>query len=268
MSICTLSEFLQKHEAAILANDTKYNLACGILQTARENPERAIFWSLGEGESFALQTPPNFVILGELTEEQARNLFLDLRGRDFRGCLGPSSSAEKFKKVLESFGVPMIVNMEQRIYELRERPKPKEVDGFGREFRTEDLGHFHKWFANFVRESLPGQNEPTIEEVLEITEKKKIFFWSNGMRLVAMAARTRETPTGSNISYVYTPREERGKGYAQAVTAYACEHAFREGKKKVFLYTDLANPISNHLYEKLGFRFAFASTSFQKTLKK
>jgi RimJ/RimL family protein N-acetyltransferase len=268
MSICTISEFLQKHEAAILANDTKYNLACGILQTARESPEKAIFWSLGAGESFALQTPPNFVVLGELNEAQAQELFLELRGRDFRGCLGPTDSAQKFKKVLESFGVPMEVNMEQRIYELTEQPRRKEVDGFGREFRPEDLGLFHKWFTNFVRESLPGQAEPTIEEVLEISEKRKIFFWNNGLRLVAMAARTRETPMGSNISYVYTPREERGRGYAQAITAFASEHAFRAGKKKVFLYTDLANPISNHLYEKLGFRFAFSSTSYQKVSKK
>lgn len=268
MAIVSRDEFLKKHEKCILQNDTKYNLAYAILNEEKKSLQNTLYWTLGENEAFAVQTPPNFLVLGELDSPQAKQLFLDLGGRDFRGCLGPSASAKAFKDTLESFGVAMELNMEQGIYELKAQPRKKEVDGFASEFRTEDLGVFFRWFSAFVKESLPGNLEPKMEEVLEITQKKKIFFWRNGSRIVSMAARTRETPKGSNISYVYTPPEERGKGYAQAITAFACEHAFREGKEKVFLYTDLSNPTSNHLYENLGFRFLFSSTSYQKRGKK
>jgi uncharacterized protein len=268
MALCEFKDFLDVHEASIFANDTKYNLAIGILEIGKSHPEKLRLWSLGLGEAFAIQTPPNFIVLGELNESQARNLFLLLRGLEFKGCLGPRDSAIHLKTVLESFGVPMELNMEQRIYELNEQPRKREVDGFAKDFHIDDLPLFYRWYTSFIRESLPNQIEPSMEEVLEITERKKVFFWKKDQRLVSMAARTRETPNGSNISYVYTPPEERGRGFAQAITAHACEHAFREGKKKVFLYTDLSNPISNHLYERLGFRFAFASSSYQKVAKK
>lgn len=268
MPLLSRSDFLKKHESCILQNETKYNLAYAILQGEEHSHQKPLFWSLGEGEAFAVQTPPNFVVLGELDSQQAKQLFLELGGRDFRGCLGPSASARCFQETLESFGIAMELNMEQGIYELRSQPKKKEVDGFATEFRIEDLGLFFRWFSAFVKESLPGTVEPKMEDVLEITQKKKIFFWKNGSKVVSMAARTRETPKGSNISYVYTPPEERGRGYAQAITAFACEHAFRDGKEKVFLYTDLSNPTSNHLYENLGFRFLFSSSSYQKRGKK
>jgi predicted GNAT family acetyltransferase len=268
MALCELNDFLKIHENSLLANDTKYNLALGILDQGRSNPSKMKLWSFGSEEAFALQTPPHFIVLGELNESQAKNLFLLLRGQDFRGCMGPRDSATRFKAVLESFGVPMQLSMEQRIYELKTQPCKREVDGYAKEFQIEDLPLFYRWYTSFIRESLPYQVQPNMEEVLKITETKKIFFWKKDQRLVSMAARTRETPSGSNISYVFTPPEERGRGFAQAITAHACEHAFREGKKKVFLYADLSNPISNHLYERLGFLFAFASSSYQKVAKK
>jgi predicted GNAT family acetyltransferase len=56
------------------------------------------------------------------------------------------------------------------------------------------------------------------------------------------------------VGSVYTPSELRGRGYAGAVTATVSQAARDAGAAEVLLYTDLANPTSNALYQRLGYR--------------
>lgn len=58
----------------------------------------------------------------------------------------------------------------------------------------------------------------------------------------------------SRIGPVYTPTDQRGRGYASAVTAAASAHALAQGAAEVLLYTDLANPTSNSIYQQIGYR--------------
>ncbi len=69
----------------------------------------------------------------------------------------------------------------------------------------------------------------------------------------------------SRIGPVYTPPESRGHGFGAAVTAEAVRHAQRDGARDVVLFADVANPVSNRIYRRLGFvpvaesvQFAFA----------
>jgi predicted GNAT family acetyltransferase len=65
----------------------------------------------------------------------------------------------------------------------------------------------------------------------------------------AAGARRRGLPIGP----VYTPRNHRGRGYGSAVTAAAAALAHRDGTPDVVLFTDLANPVSNAIYRRIGF---------------
>jgi predicted GNAT family acetyltransferase len=53
---------------------------------------------------------------------------------------------------------------------------------------------------------------------------------------------------------VYTPPQLRARGFGGAVTVAATRLALERGAEKVVLFTDLANPTSNALYQKLGYR--------------
>ena len=55
------------------------------------------------------------------------------------------------------------------------------------------------------------------------------------------------------IGFVYTPKEERGKGYASACVAAASEKALETGYKFCCLFTDLGNPTSNSIYQRIGY---------------
>jgi predicted GNAT family acetyltransferase len=57
----------------------------------------------------------------------------------------------------------------------------------------------------------------------------------------------------SRIGPVYTPPEHRGHGFASSVTAAASRDILDAGDIAC-LYTDLANPTSNRIYQALGYR--------------
>jgi predicted GNAT family acetyltransferase len=58
----------------------------------------------------------------------------------------------------------------------------------------------------------------------------------------------------SRIGPVYTPMELRGRGYGRAVTASSAQWALDRGAEHVVLFTDLANQVSNFIYQRIGFR--------------
>jgi predicted GNAT family acetyltransferase len=58
----------------------------------------------------------------------------------------------------------------------------------------------------------------------------------------------------TRVGPVYTPPESRGHGYGSAVTAAASAWAHDAGAREVVLFTDLANPVSNAIYPRIGYR--------------
>jgi predicted GNAT family acetyltransferase len=69
-----------------------------------------------------------------------------------------------------------------------------------------------------------------------------------------MAGRSRAAAGMARILNVYTPPDRRGQGFGGAATVAATRAALDEGVQDVVLFTDQANPTSNGLYQRLGFR--------------
>jgi len=70
---------------------------------------------------------------------------------------------------------------------------------------------------------------------------------------VSMAGASGQTPSGIRINWVYTPNHLRGRGYASAIVATLSQKLLEEGRQFCFLYTDLANPTSNSIYQRIGY---------------
>jgi predicted GNAT family acetyltransferase len=62
------------------------------------------------------------------------------------------------------------------------------------------------------------------------------------------------TPNGARIGPIYTPPELRRRGYASALTADLTQMLLYRGSRFCFLFTDLANPTSNSIYQQIGYR--------------
>jgi predicted GNAT family acetyltransferase len=70
------------------------------------------------------------------------------------------------------------------------------------------------------------------------------------------------TPSGVRIGPVYTPPDLRGRGYASALTAELSAELLAGGRDYCFLYTDLANPTSNRIYQAIGYEFVCESAEY------
>ena len=72
-------------------------------------------------------------------------------------------------------------------------------------------------------------------------------------QIVSLAAFGNPTPNGIRIGPVYTPPEYRRRGYASALVAELSERLLAK-RRFCFLFTDLANPTANRIYEQIGYR--------------
>jgi uncharacterized protein len=87
-----------------------------------------------------------------------------------------------------------------------------------------------------------------------VLERGHRVLWEHDGAAVAMAGFQGKTPSGVRISWVYTPPQLRGRGYASALVAALSQQLLASGNRWCFLYTDLANPTSNGIYQRLGYQ--------------
>ena len=80
---------------------------------------------------------------------------------------------------------------------------------------------------------------------LSVTQESGRFRW--------LAIRC-PTTSGIWIGPVYTPPAERNKGYATSLVARMSQQALDGGRKFCALFTDLSNPTSNAIYQRIGYR--------------
>lgn len=58
----------------------------------------------------------------------------------------------------------------------------------------------------------------------------------------------------TRVSAVYTPAQHRGRGYASTNVAALSQRTLDAGVEACMPYTDLANPVSNKIYQRIGYR--------------
>ena len=116
-----------------------------------------------------------------------------------------------------------------------------------------------EWYANFHRDGLGDDPDPSRvkKQVLRYMNAEKLYrglmIWDLDGKPVSMAGYSGPTPNGIRIGAVYTPPDLRRKGYASACTAGLSQHLLDLGFQFCFLFTDLLNPTSNHIYQQIGF---------------
>ncbi|MFF3732043.1 GNAT family N-acetyltransferase [Streptomyces sp. NPDC002476] len=88
----------------------------------------------------------------------------------------------------------------------------------------------------------------------ERTASGGLTLWEDGGVPVSMAGVSPRIAGMVRIAAVCTPPEHGRRGYASAVTARASRAARKAGAAEVLLFTDLANPTSNGVYRRIGYR--------------
>lgn len=210
----------------------------------------------------AIMTPPHNITLyatDNIINPEAINCLIDgLKDREIPGVTTEKNLAEYFaKEYALRKGITCNTTMSQRIYELTAvNPDIQKVDTV-RLLNEKDIHFFPYWAEAFYAAGSYGQTEMSIPQeadpyLYRIASKKIYILEDNGIP-VSMAGYTREMQTAIGVAFVYTPPYERGKGYATSIVAQISQLALDKGFTKCVLYTDLANPISNSIYQKIGY---------------
>jgi predicted GNAT family acetyltransferase len=95
---------------------------------------------------------------------------------------------------------------------------------------------------------------PDAGTMLPRIEQGRVWLWEDGNGAPVHLTATNPPAYGVvRIGPVYTPREQRGHGYARAAVAEVSQRLLDDGHR-VCLFTDQDNPTSNRVYAAIGYR--------------
>lgn len=215
------------------------------------------------------RTPPLPPFLGPLPARAATELVGVLRADSLvavTGVRGTAETAAAFARAWTGRDGGWTAAKEMRLYRLGEpTPQLPAPRGRVRPAAADDVPLVARWLSAFAAEvGEPRRTEPRAAAEQRVAEGR-LFLWDVEGSPVSMAGVSPLVAGQIRIAPVYTPAGLRGRGYAGAVTAAAGEAALRAGAQQVVLFADLANPTSNALYQRLGYRPVadFASLSFE-----
>ncbi|WIM97084.1 GNAT family N-acetyltransferase [Actinoplanes oblitus] len=209
------------------------------------------WWTTPSGATggVLLQTPPHPVLFSSLPAEAVPAAAVALADREVSAVNMAAADIAAF-----AGSRPYAVGMRTRLFRLAALTPPDPApSGFARPATVADRDLLIAWVADFA--TFIGEPRDDVAEVVDDhLSYSGITLWIDGGEPVAMAIRSRPQAGMSRILRVWTPPESRRRGYAGAVTTAATRAALDDGVSEVVLYTDLANPTSNALYQRLGYR--------------
>lgn len=207
----------------------------------------------------AIMTPPWNLVLSCMDDPGALSaLAVDLRaaGIAVPGTVGPVDVAKRFADLwCRPPGLTSRRAVAERIYRLERVVPPVGVAGRARVATLADRDLLVGWVDAFLGEALDRRSPDEAAVLVDRsfrTGTRTWYLWVDGGP-VSVAASSGPTPNGIRIGPVYTPPELRRRGYASAVTAAASQAELDNGRRFIFLFTDLSNPISNRIYQAIGY---------------
>lgn len=148
------------------------------------------------------------------------------------------------------------ITVEERLYRLATLRPPAAVPGAHRTASDNDRGVLVDWVESFFCEAFGHPRDNVAGEKFVDSAKDKgdqFILWGVDAAPVSMAMLRAPAAGVSRIGPVFTPSDRRGQGFGSAVTAATAELALRRGVADVVLFADLANPVSNAIYQRIGF---------------
>ncbi len=207
-------------------------------------------------------TPPRNLVLSRVADDRAVPFLVNqLQQQDVEipGVIGPEPHAGHLAAAWKaSTGQQAQHTMRQRVFQADAVRVPTSVAGSARAATPADRPLLLDWVGRFVAESMPPDVRAVVDAETMVDsrfgEGAGWLLWLNAAgEPVSLAGFGSPTPNGIRIGPVYTPPAHRRRGYGSAVTAATTRLLLDRGHRFVFLFTDLANPTSNHIYREIGY---------------
>ncbi|GAA3299293.1 GNAT family N-acetyltransferase [Streptomyces cinereospinus] len=213
----------------------------------------------GEVRATFFRTPPRRLNLTPLTLEEADALAARLAGlgHALPGVGAEHDTATAFAEAWQRHtGATPTLHERQRLYRLGTLTPPEPLpEGRGRVAGEQDREQLILWYREFAAAIGAGPSTDADSWADTRIAYGRVTFWEapDGTP-VSMAGVTPMVAGQMRVAPVYTPAHLRGRGYAGAATVEVSRAALAAGAAEVLLFADLANPTSNGLYQRIGYR--------------
>ena len=265
-------EFFKKTHETLEKDEVKGNLIFGLAnnliknknQFGNDDPFYSIIYNENIIKIIGLMTLPHPINIFQNCnyDDHSMNKFINNIAEhysDIPGINGEKKISEIFiEKWIKINKCKIILDKNLRCYKLEKVNNYNKPAGKFRKAEIFDIDIIKEFTLKFSEEI----NDPVKEGIKlmnTITENINdglYYVWENN-NIVSIAKKARPTKNGMAINSVYTPKEYRQKGYATAVVAELSRTILNSGKKFCTLFTDLANPTSNSIYQKIGYKIEF-----------
>ncbi len=205
----------------------------------------------------AMQRDESPAIIGQ-SDPAAAIAFAEDLARDWpllQGVVGAIDPSEAFAwRWHELTGRGHVLRVRLRQHVLHDVAVVSEAAGAPRLATPADLSWLIAMHNAFIVEvGIPDSPERIARTMGKRVERGDFWIWDDDAA-VAYVGFNDAAPEFARIAPVYTLPDRRGRGYATALVAALARELLRRGKAKLFLTTDLANPTSNAIYARIGFR--------------
>jgi GNAT superfamily N-acetyltransferase len=241
----------------------RHTVALTVLDALVRTGERpALALTVHEGGEVAgavLRTEGRPLQVSGLPQRLAPAVADALSGEDVIGAAGPVELAQAFASAWAGrHPVDVRTGTRLRLFSLDALVPPSGVPGAARQAGADDIDRLAAWRTAFEVEENdtrggPGSPREAVERNLAAGGAE--WIWEDGGVPVSQASVRGVVAGMTRIGPVYTEPARRGHGYAAAVTAAATQWALDAGARRVLLFTDATNALTNRLYPRLGYRF-------------
>lgn len=262
-----VTEFRSLVEPFLLEHEATHCLQLGLLEAMEYGdwPERrlAVVTQQAQPVLVLMQTPPRPLILSHTASAEAvRVAAADVQAGEAADwpaqVMAPAEVAELFQEAWTATGGRSATLADrERIYQLDRVTPVSGIAGTARRATSGEFDLLVNWYTAFCSEAgiEPASDvAAAVERKLNSTGLNGLWVWDVDGRAVSFLGSGSPTLNGVRIGPVYTPRDQRNHGYASALVAHVSQYLLDSGRKFCFLFTDLANPTSNHIYQEIGYR--------------
>jgi uncharacterized protein len=259
----TAGAFLERAGERLEQAEAENNLILGISRSFAANEGRAkvdpyLLTAEDSGTLLGavLMTPPRHLILSHMPDPALAALtdYFLKESITFPGVVGPKNMSQLFAAHWKNrTGRNSRRKMSQRIYACERVVVPVYSRGYLRPAMANDEALLVEWAGEFCRDAgIEDEVEYMKARIPNEIAKHSLYVWDDD-QIVSMAVVQRETARGICVSLVYTPPYLRKQGYATSCVAALTQRMLDSGKRFCCLYTDLTNPTSNAIYQKIGY---------------
>lgn len=258
------NQFYTRVKDYLLNHEVHHCLLLGIIDTLIHYPERyncQPYLAAVEVEdnvvAVAIKTAPYKLVLSKIKDFGAvEAIARDLQSNQepLPGVSGLTAEAKAFAEAWQTLTDQSYQpGLQMRIHQLHAVQSVPRSSGYLRQGNESDRALLLQWYEAFELEVF-GTKQGNAERIIDHQLKQNtVYLWQDPIP-VSMVGCARSTPNSKCIGPVYTPPEYRKKGYATSCVADLSQMLLDRGSQFCCLFTDLANPTSNHIYQTIGYQ--------------